>query len=176
MRPRHSILLDNGTRGARRQIEDTVTDEETMSEAIQYDRRRFIGTAMMATAGAGLVGSRLREPGSPDESGPAALKTSTNGSPGPIKQVNAGLNVGYTEAGPSNGPPAILLHEGPYSIKTDVDAAPLAARGYRVIVPHVERRWAPEPRSDAALLSTLPDSDALNLQGSTPHLIPDQAP
>jgi len=109
-----------------------------MSEAIQYDRRRFIGTAVMATAGAGLVGSRLSEPVSRDESSPAAIKTSTNGSPGPVKQINAGaLNIGCAEAGPSNGPPAILLHGWPYGVNSRVDVAQLAAIGYRVIVPHV---------------------------------------
>ena len=106
-----------------------------MSEANQYDRRRFIGTAVMATAGAGLVGSRLRAPGSRNESSPAAITPRTNGSLGPGKQIDAGnLNVGYTETGPSDGPPAILLHNG---IDGDGDAAPLAASGYRVIVPYV---------------------------------------
>ena len=109
-----------------------------MSEAIQYDRRRFIGTAVMATAGAGLVGSRLSEPGSHDESNPTATKPRTNGSLGPSKQIDAGdLDVGYTEAGPSNGPPAILLHGWPHSIDRYVDVAALASRGYRVIVPYV---------------------------------------
>src|SRR5229473_7542997 len=123
---RHPIPLDNRTRLARRQIEDTITDEETMSEAIHYDRRRFIGTAVMATAGAGLVASRLREPGSGYESSPAATKPRTNGSLGPSKQIDAGdLDVGYTEAGPSNGPPAILLHGWPHSIDRYVDVAAL---------------------------------------------------
>ncbi len=92
----------------------------------------------MATAGAGLVGSRLREPGSRDESSPAAPNPRTNGSLGPSKQIDArDLKVGYTEAGPSNGPPAILLPGWSYGINSDVDVAPLAARGYRVIVAHV---------------------------------------
>ena len=103
-----------------------------MSEAIQYDRRRFIGTAVMATAGAGLVGSRLREPVSRDDSSLAATKARTNGSPGATRQ-----RVGYAEAGPSNGPPAILLHGWPHGINSDVEVAPLAAIGYRVIVPRV---------------------------------------
>ena len=98
-----------------------------MSEEIRYDRRRFIGTAAMATAAAGLVGSI-----------PAATKPRASGSPGPNKQIDAGnLDVGYTEAGPSNGPPAILLCESPASINGNVDVARLAASGYRVIVPYV---------------------------------------
>src|SRR5258705_7379460 len=103
-----------------------------MSEPIQIDRRRFIEPAVMATAGAGLVGSRLREPVSRDDSRLAATKTQTNASPGPTRQ-----RVGYAEAGPSNGPPTILLHGWPHGINSDVEVAPLAAIGYRVIVPHV---------------------------------------
>src|SRR5258705_3183349 len=103
-----------------------------MSEPIQIDRRRFIEPAVMATAGAGLVGSRLREPVSRDDSRLAATKTQTNGSPDPTRQ-----RVGYAEAGPSNGPPTILLHGWPHGINSDVEIAPLAAIGYRVIVPRV---------------------------------------
>ena len=63
----------------------------------------------------------------------------TNGSFGALKQIGAGvLNVGYAEAGPSDGPAVILLHGWPYDIHSFVDAAPLlAAVGYRVIVPYV---------------------------------------
>jgi pimeloyl-ACP methyl ester carboxylesterase len=107
-----------------------------MSEANHYDRRRFIGTAVMATAGAGLVGTRLREPGSVDESSRATIKGSASSSPGQSKQIDAGgLKVGYAEAGPSNGPPAILLQGWAYGINSNGDVAPLAASGYRVIVP-----------------------------------------
>lgn len=55
-----------------------------------------------------------------------------------IKQINAGLlNVGYAEAGPSNGVPVILLHGWPYDIYSYADVAPLlASAGYRVIIPH----------------------------------------
>jgi pimeloyl-ACP methyl ester carboxylesterase len=111
-----------------------------MSEAIHYDRRRFIGTALTAIAGAGLLASRLGEPapGSRDVSGLVRTTPGTNGSLGPIKQIDAGnLNVGYAEAGPFNGPPAILLDGGAGGIDSDADVAPLATRGYRVIVPHV---------------------------------------
>jgi pimeloyl-ACP methyl ester carboxylesterase len=56
-----------------------------------------------------------------------------------IKQIDAGvLNVGYAEAGPTDGSPVILLHGWPYDIQTYVDVAPLlAAKGYRVIVPYL---------------------------------------
>lgn len=56
-----------------------------------------------------------------------------------LKQIDAGLlNVGYVEAGPADGPAAILLHGWPYDIYSYVDVAPLlAAAGYRVIVPYL---------------------------------------
>jgi pimeloyl-ACP methyl ester carboxylesterase len=111
-----------------------------MSEAIHYDRRRFIGTAVTALAGAGLIASRLGElaPGSRDVSSLVGTTPGTNGALGPIKHIAAGdLNVGYAEAGPSNGPPAILLHGGAGGIDSNVDVAALATRGYRVIVPYV---------------------------------------
>ena len=58
---------------------------------------------------------------------------------GPIKQIHAGvLDVGYVEAGPSDGAPVVLLHGFPYSIESYVEVTPLlAARGCRVIVPHL---------------------------------------
>jgi pimeloyl-ACP methyl ester carboxylesterase len=58
---------------------------------------------------------------------------------GTLKQVEAGLlNIGYAEAGPSDGPVVLLLHGWPYDIHTYVDVAPLlAGEGYRVIVPYL---------------------------------------
>src|ERR671939_76907 len=62
-----------------------------------------------------------------------------NHSFGSLKQIDAGvLNVGYAEAGPSDGPAVILLHGWPYDIHSYVDVAPLlASAGYRVIVPYL---------------------------------------
>jgi pimeloyl-ACP methyl ester carboxylesterase len=56
-----------------------------------------------------------------------------------LKQIDAGLlNVGYVDAGPSNGPAVILLHGWPYDIHSYVDVAPLlTAAGYRVIIPYL---------------------------------------
>ena len=58
---------------------------------------------------------------------------------GPLKQIDAGvLNIGYAEAGPSDGAAVILLHGWPYDIHSFVDVAPLlASAGYRVIVPYL---------------------------------------
>jgi pimeloyl-ACP methyl ester carboxylesterase len=55
-----------------------------------------------------------------------------------LKQIDAGvLNVGYADAGPTDGPAVVLLHGWPYDIHSYADAAPLlAAQGYRVIVPY----------------------------------------
>ena len=56
-----------------------------------------------------------------------------------LKQIDAGvLNVGYAESGPADGRPVILLHGWPYDIHSYDDVVPLlAAKGYRVIVPHL---------------------------------------
>jgi pimeloyl-ACP methyl ester carboxylesterase len=67
------------------------------------------------------------------------MRDETNRSFGSLKQINAGLlNVGYAEAGKSDGPVVMLLHGWPYDIHSFVDVAPLLAQaGYRVIVPYV---------------------------------------
>jgi pimeloyl-ACP methyl ester carboxylesterase len=109
-----------------------------MSEHIKFDRRRFLGTAAsVAAAPLILNGSVFAQAGKP--AGLPAIKPGTNTSFASIKQIDAGvLNVGYAEAGPSNGPPVILLHGWPYDIHSYVDVAPLLAQaGYRVIVPHL---------------------------------------
>jgi pimeloyl-ACP methyl ester carboxylesterase len=57
----------------------------------------------------------------------------------PLRHVDAGvLNIGYYEAGPADGPVAMLLHGFPYDIHSYVDVAPiLAAQGCRVVVPYL---------------------------------------
>ncbi|HEY4162280.1 MAG TPA: alpha/beta hydrolase [Dongiaceae bacterium] len=109
-----------------------------MSEEINHRRRRFSGTMAMFAAAAelGMLGSAQAQ------SKPAVLPTivpGTNTSFGALKQIDAGvLNVGYAEAGHSEGPAVILLHGWPYDIHSFVDVAPLlASAGYRVIVPHL---------------------------------------
>jgi pimeloyl-ACP methyl ester carboxylesterase len=111
-----------------------------MSEQLNYDRRRFLGAAAMTIASGPLfmIGSADAQPG---KTSPAdmTLPKLTNTSFETTKQINAGvLNVGYAEAGPSNGPPVILLHGWPYDIYSFADVAPLlAAKGYRVIIPYL---------------------------------------
>jgi len=112
-----------------------------MSEEINYDRRRFFGTAAMTIAAAqfGMLGSADAQSSNAKPAGATTIKPGTNTSFGPLKQIDAGvLNIGYAEAGPSGGPAAILLHGWPYDIHSYVDVAPLlASAGYRVIVPYL---------------------------------------
>jgi pimeloyl-ACP methyl ester carboxylesterase len=67
------------------------------------------------------------------------MSNGTNTSFDSLKQINAGvLNVGYAEAGKSDGPAVMLLHGWPYDIHSYVDVAPrLSKAGYRVIVPYL---------------------------------------
>jgi pimeloyl-ACP methyl ester carboxylesterase len=104
-----------------------------MSEEINHDRRRFLGTAVISLAAAQLV------PGSAGAQSSRTSPAGTNASFGPLKRIDAGvLSVGYAEAGPADGPVVILLHGWPYDIHTYVDVASLlAAKGYRVIVPYL---------------------------------------
>ena len=112
-----------------------------MSEEINYDRRRFLGTAAMTIAAGKLVmiDSAQAQSSKTRAVGATTNKTHANTSFGTLKQIDAGvLNVGYAEAGPTNGPPVILLHGWPYDIHTYADVAPLlAAKGYRVVVPYL---------------------------------------
>jgi pimeloyl-ACP methyl ester carboxylesterase len=70
-----------------------------------------------------------------------------------LKQIDAGdLSVGYAEAGPTHGPPVVLLHGWPYDIHTYVEVAPLlAARGYRVIIPHLRGHGTTRFHSEGTL-------------------------
>jgi pimeloyl-ACP methyl ester carboxylesterase len=108
------------------------------SEEIDHHRRRFFGTAAVTIAAAqlGMIGSANAQPSGTKL---PAIKPGTNTSFASMKQIDAGvLNVGYAEAGPANGPVAILLHGWPYDIYSFVDVAQLLASvGYRVIVPYL---------------------------------------
>jgi pimeloyl-ACP methyl ester carboxylesterase len=93
------------------------------------------------SAGAALLAQRPLFAGQGGDAPEAAYATANprNTSFGSLKKIDAGLlNVGYAEAGPSNGPPVILLHGWPYDIYSFVDVAPLlASAGYWVIVPYL---------------------------------------
>ena len=112
-----------------------------MVEEISHDRRRFLATAIMTIASAelGMIGSAAAQSSKAKPATVPAIKPGTNRSFGPLKQIDAGvLNIGYAEAGSTDGPPVILLHGWPYDIHSFIDVAPLlASTGYRVIVPYV---------------------------------------
>src|SRR6266567_8915997 len=108
-----------------------------MSQEINYDRRRFLGSAAMTIAAANLVmnDSAPAQSRKTDAVSVPTIKPRTKTSFGPLKQIEAGLlKVGYAEEGAANGRAVILLHGWPYDIHTYVDVAPLlASKGYRVI-------------------------------------------
>ena len=112
-----------------------------MVEEINHDRRRFFGSVAMTIAAAqfGIINPAAAQSSNAKPATVPAIKPGANKSFGPLKQINAGvLNIGYAEAGPSGGPPVILLHGWPYDIHSFIDVAPLlASTGYRVIVPYV---------------------------------------
>jgi pimeloyl-ACP methyl ester carboxylesterase len=109
------------------------------SEELNHDRRRFFRNAAMAFAATEMLATSSASAQSVKASVVPAIKPGTNTSFASLKQINAGLlNVGYAEAGPSDGPPVILLHGWPYDIHSFVDVTPLlASAGYRVIVPYL---------------------------------------
>jgi pimeloyl-ACP methyl ester carboxylesterase len=105
-----------------------------MTDPINTKRRHFLQIAGIGAAS--LAANNLLSIG-------AAQAATTSAKPAaalaPIKQIRAGvLDIGYYEAGPKTGPVVLLLHGYPYSIQSFEAVAPmLAARGFRVIVPHL---------------------------------------
>ncbi|OMB97488.1 alpha/beta hydrolase [Mycobacterium sp. NS-7484] len=98
--------------------------------------RRHFGFLTAAAAGAATLAACGGAPTPTSPSGPPAKPSHTMN---PVKQIDAGeLDVGYTDAGPADGQPVILLHGWPYDIHSYADvSALLAARGFRVIVPYL---------------------------------------
>jgi pimeloyl-ACP methyl ester carboxylesterase len=121
-----------------------------MPRRYDLDRRTLLGAAAATFAAGHLVPA-------------SAMEASAGGSPAPIatgaramdaafaklKHVDAGvLNVAYAELGAATAPAIILLHGWPYDIHSFVDVGPiLAARGYRVIIPHLRGYGATHFRS-----------------------------
>src|SRR3989475_6827244 len=112
-----------------------------MSEEINHDRRRFLGTVVLTMAAAERVmsGAADAQSSTRHPADATAMQPGTHTSFGALKQIDAGvLNVGYAEAGPTDGPAVMLLHGWPYDIHSFVDVAlRLSAQGYRVIVPYL---------------------------------------
>lgn len=138
-----------------------------MSQDIDLDRRRFLGSAAIAFAAAqlGTIGSaaaqisRTRPADLPD------IKPGTNTSFAALKQIDAGLlRVGYAEAGPADGPPVLLLHGWPYDIHSFADVAPmLASAGYRAIVPYLRGYGATRFLSNETFRNGQPSALALDI-------------
>ena len=107
-------------------------------DEIDRSRRRLLGASMI-TAAAAELGFAAPAEAQASATIPLVSAQGSLASFGPVKQIDAGeLNVGYVEAGPTGGPPVILLHGWPYDIHSYVEVAPLlAARGYRVIIPYL---------------------------------------
>jgi hypothetical protein len=81
-----------------------------MSEEINLDRHRFLGTAAVTVAAARLdmIGSAKAQSNETKPANLPSTKPETNTSFGALKQIDAGLlNVGYAEAGPANGTSSI---------------------------------------------------------------------
>jgi pimeloyl-ACP methyl ester carboxylesterase len=112
-----------------------------MSEETKHNRRHFLGTAAMSLAAAqfGMFRSAKAQSRKTELADVPQIKPGTNTSFGSIKQIDASvLNVGYAEAGPTDGAVVLLLHGWPYDIHSYVDVAPLLASvGYRVVVPYL---------------------------------------
>ena len=112
-----------------------------MSDLTDAKRRRFlqragIGAAGLAAARLGLIEAAQAQT-IPAPRQPAGSSGATT--MGPIRQAHADvLDIGYHEAGPSDGRVVLLLHGYPYDIHSYVEVAPmLAAQGVRVIVPYL---------------------------------------
>jgi len=104
------------------------------------DRRQFLLTSAATLAAAQLAApSLVHAQSATSASSTRAAATQPLSAFGAPKQIAADeLNVGYVEAGPSDGPVAMLLHGWPYDINSFADVAPLlGAHGYRVIIPYL---------------------------------------
>lgn len=148
-----------------------------MSSEINRYRRQLISSAVTlgtTFAAIGLTAGRSAQAAS----SPPPAKPGANPSFTSIKQINAGaLSVGYAEVGASSAPAVLLLHGWPYDIHSFIEVAPpLAAAGYRVIVPYLRgygstRFTSPEtPRSGqpaATAADIIALMDALKIQQAT---------
>jgi pimeloyl-ACP methyl ester carboxylesterase len=120
-----------------------------LPERIDRQRRLFLGAAI---SGAAAMELTLTEPAFAEAPQPMNVaRASSSHRLEPLRHIDAGvLNIAYYEAGPADGPVAVLLHGFPFDIHSYVDVAPqLAAQGCRVIVPYL-RGYGPTRFRDAA--------------------------
>ena len=115
-----------------------------MADTIDRGRRLLLGAALSGITAKAFAQAETR---------PARALASLRMEP--LKQIDAGvLSVAYHEAGPADGPVAILLHGFPYDIHTYADVALLlAAQGCRVIVPYLRGFGETRFRDPGALRS-----------------------
>jgi len=137
----------------------------SMSDEINHPRRRFFGTAAATLAAAqfAFTGDVVAQPTAKPPRLPN-VKPGANTSFASLKQIDAGpLNVGYAEAGPTDGEPVILLHGWPYDIYSFVEVAPLlASAGYRVVVPYLRGYGTTRFLSDATMRNGQPSAIAVD--------------
>lgn len=101
-------------------------------EIMNQDRRRLLAAAVASLTVADI--------GLPDRANAqAAAAPGGDAGFGTPRRIRAGdLEVGYVEAGPADGPVAILLHGWPYDVHSFAEVVPLlVAAKFRVIVPHL---------------------------------------
>ncbi|HEX8293726.1 MAG TPA: alpha/beta hydrolase [Pyrinomonadaceae bacterium] len=110
-----------------------------MSKETNQSRRHFLSRTAMTVAAAelGLMSPAQAQSAATKAAAPSPSRPGAGASFGALKQIDAGpLNVGYAEAGPSDGRAVILLHGWPYDIHSYAEVVPLlASKGYRVVVP-----------------------------------------
>lgn len=150
--------------------------DEAVPDTINHGRR--LVNAALAFAAVGLGTSFSPPTASASSSTQPSIPSSAPPDLGQIKQIDAGLlNVGYAEAGPSGGPAVILLHGWPYDIHSFAEVAPiLAAKGYRVIIPHLRgygttqflsKETMRNGQQSALALDTIALMDALEIRSAT---------
>jgi pimeloyl-ACP methyl ester carboxylesterase len=143
-----------------------------------FGRRRFLEVAAGALATTQLATRQAANARLILDSSIKLAQSEASSSFSSLKQVNAGvLDVGYVEAGPVDGPVAILLHGWPYDVYSFVDVAPrLASAGFRVIVPYTRGYGSTSflsnetPRigqPSALAVDTIALMDALNIKLAT---------
>jgi pimeloyl-ACP methyl ester carboxylesterase len=117
-----------------------------MADSIDRGRRLLLGAAL-----SGMTANAFAQAQTPA----LPVRAPSSRRMAPLKHVDAGvLSVAYHEAGPADGPVAILLHGFPYDIHTYVDvASQLAVQGCRVIVPYLRGFGATRFRDPAVLRS-----------------------
>jgi pimeloyl-ACP methyl ester carboxylesterase len=138
-----------------------------MSDSVDHKRRTFLAAAAGSVAAAQFMLNSSAQ-AQLTKARSMALRGITPGSHtsfASLKQIDAGLlNVGYADAGPSDGAPVILLHGWPYDIYSFVDVAPLlASEGYRVIVPYLRGYGATRFLSSETFRNGQPSAVALDI-------------